>query len=103
MRHDDRVTMSLVGERLKKWLLDKGASQGRFAAQIGSTQGHISKLVAGERRPGLRIALAIEDATHGAVPAASWNESPPRSPAPSPSTRRKSRRKIAHADSRHAA
>jgi transcriptional regulator with XRE-family HTH domain len=68
---------------LGRWLRDRGISQDAFAARVGATQSQISRIVRGDRGPGIELAVAIERATDGAVPVTSWKRRP--------------RRKIAHA------
>jgi transcriptional regulator with XRE-family HTH domain len=59
---------------LTEWLKEKGTSQEAFAAVVGASQGQISRLLSGARGPGLDLAMKIEKATAGAVPASSWVE-----------------------------
>lgn len=60
--------------RLAKWLEKNSKTQDELAEAIGVTQPYVSRLVSGERGPGLAVALAIEKFTRGAVPAVSWDE-----------------------------
>lgn len=63
--------------KLGEWLRAKGMGQEEFASRAGVSQSQVSRLVAGKRRnPGTRVALAIERATDGAVPVATWEEKP---------------------------
>lgn len=59
---------------LSEWLQEKGTSQEAFASAVGASQGQISRLLSGARGPGLSLAMKIEEATAGAVPASSWVE-----------------------------
>jgi transcriptional regulator with XRE-family HTH domain len=43
-----------------------------LAEAVGISQSYLSDMKKGNRTPSLRVALAIEDATNGAVPARSW-------------------------------
>lgn len=45
-----------------------------LAEAVGISQSYLSDMKKGNRTPSLRVALAIEDATNGAVPARSWVE-----------------------------
>lgn len=57
---------------LAKFLTSAGVTQHEFAQNLGVTQATISRLARRKKTPGLRLAVAIEAATGGAVPAASW-------------------------------
>lgn len=57
---------------LATYLKVKSLRQHDFAGRVGATQSTISKLSAGEVKPSLELAIAIERATSGAVPATSW-------------------------------
>lgn len=64
--------------QLQAYLTSQGLRQADFAAAIGTTQAHISRLARGTAVPSLTLAVAIERATGGAVPAASLiPEEPP--------------------------
>lgn len=56
--------------------------QSVFADRVGATQATISKLIRGDTRPSLELAVRIERETKGAVPANSWVPEP----APAPET-----------------
>jgi hypothetical protein len=43
-----------------------------LAEAVGISQSYLSDMKKGNRSPSLRVAVAIEDATDGAVPARSW-------------------------------
>lgn len=57
---------------LSEYLIEAGITQGRFAETVDVTQATISRLATGASRPGLPLAVKIEEATGGRVPAASW-------------------------------
>ncbi|SHK05078.1 Helix-turn-helix [Ruegeria lacuscaerulensis ITI-1157] len=57
---------------LKSYRQANGIRQADLASSIGVEQATISKLESGSFRPGLELAIKIEDATGGAVPARSW-------------------------------
>jgi DNA-binding XRE family transcriptional regulator len=59
--------------KLQSYLVQECLRQGDFAALVGATQATISKLASGTARPSLDLAFAIEKATAGAVPVASWD------------------------------
>ncbi len=66
--------------RLAAWRTKLGMSQAELAAKVGATQGQISRVERGERGPGRRLALAIEEVTGGEVPASSWDDEPGQPP-----------------------
>lgn len=49
-----------------------GETQEEFGLRVGASQATISKLERGMVAPSLELAVAIERATAGAVPAVSW-------------------------------
>lgn len=57
---------------LSSYLQSSRKSQATLAEEVGVSRGYMSELVAGAKKPGLDLAFAIERATDGAVPAASW-------------------------------
>ena len=59
-------------EHLKTYLKTHKAKP--LAEAVGISQSYLSDMKKGNRTPSLRVALAIEDATNGAVPARSWVE-----------------------------
>lgn len=59
-------------KELSEHLRGARISQKAFAAMIGVDPSIVSKLLNGSARPGLELAVRIEDATGGAVPARSW-------------------------------
>lgn len=66
---------------LPEYLTKTGLKQAAFAQRIGVTQVTVSKLIARTMLPGLELAVRIEDATCGQVPARSWvSPSDPASP-----------------------
>ncbi|GAA6162597.1 hypothetical protein NBRC116590_03010 [Pelagimonas sp. KU-00592-HH] len=58
--------------KLAQYLKDSQIRQEDFAEEIGVKQGTVSRFASGRGTPGLELAVAIEDATGGAVPARSW-------------------------------
>jgi hypothetical protein len=64
-----------LAEGAKK--IPKG-KQAEFAAQCGMTRGVLWHYVVGDRRPGVKYALAIEAASNGAVPLSYWAAFKPR-------------------------
>lgn len=59
--------------KLQAYLEQSELRPSDLAAAVGTSRGYISDLLSGRRlRPGLTVAAAIERATKGAVPAASW-------------------------------
>lgn len=57
---------------LAAWLKFNPSSLTDFSALVGCSVQHISHLVHGQSRPSIRLALAIEQATGGAVGVESW-------------------------------
>lgn len=49
-----------------------GRSQAHWAHQFGVSPPFLSEILNGKKRPGLDVAVRIERATGGQVPAASW-------------------------------
>lgn len=68
--------MTALGEYLER----TGQSQSAFAEKAGVDRAMVTHYANGDRRPGLRYALAIEEATKDpetgipAVPASYWSE-----------------------------
>jgi DNA-binding transcriptional regulator YdaS (Cro superfamily) len=58
--------------KLAAHLNTNGLSQRAFAAIVGVDPSIISRLTRAEMTPSLTLAVAIERATQGAVPAESW-------------------------------
>jgi len=61
-----------IGAKLDDHLKDEGVSQREFADRVGSKQSIISRIINDKIKPSLRLAVAIEQATSGAVPASAW-------------------------------
>lgn len=59
-------------ELLARHLKAKNQTQSAFAEANGLSSPLVSMWLSRKRRPGLRSAVALEEATGGAVPAASW-------------------------------
>jgi transcriptional regulator with XRE-family HTH domain len=57
-------------ELLLAWIKRSKLTQRVFAAEISLTDAHLSQILTGKRRPGLPIAIRIEDRT--GVPVRSW-------------------------------
>jgi DNA-binding transcriptional regulator YdaS (Cro superfamily) len=58
------------------YLVSTKTKQSALAAAVGVSRGYLSELVGGTKRPSLELAVAIERATAGAVPATSWVPEP---------------------------
>lgn len=58
--------------KLTTYLSETSTSQAKLSEALGISRGHMSLLASGERKPSLELAVAIERATDGAVPASSW-------------------------------
>lgn len=57
-------------ERLIRFITDRGLSQAEAGELLGCSQGLVSKILRGDRKPGLALAFKIERATEG------WSEGP---------------------------
>ena len=60
--------------RLARDLEETATSQRAFALSVGSYQSIISRVLSGRIQPSLKLAVSIEKATEGRVPASSWVE-----------------------------
>lgn len=60
-------------KRLARYFRTPGAlSAPDLAKSIGADRAQVWRWLRGERGPGLELALALQEATKGAVPASSW-------------------------------
>ena len=57
-------------------IINLGLSRERFASTLGISRGYLSGLEHGKKLPSLDLAVRIDRLTHGAVPVASWVETP---------------------------
>ena len=58
---------------LKEYLKSKPKlTQVKFAAEIGVTQGFLSDIASGKKKPGFETITAIDVATKGKVPPSAW-------------------------------
>ena len=57
-------------------IIQTGLSRERFTALLGISRGYLSGLEHGKKLPSLDLAVRIDRLTHGAVPVASWVETP---------------------------
>lgn len=57
---------------LGKYLAAKRITYTDFARAVGAHKSQIARCASGERGPGVALALAIQEATKGAVPASGW-------------------------------
>ncbi|WP_054304578.1 helix-turn-helix transcriptional regulator [Gemmobacter sp. LW-1] len=64
-------------KELGTYLKEVGVSQKAFADQLGVDPSVVSRFIARTARPGLELAVKIEDATEGVVTARSWVAPPP--------------------------
>jgi transcriptional regulator with XRE-family HTH domain len=67
--HNERMSDSLLEKYLKK---NDDESQAHFAARAGVSQSALSAWLRGTRTPDIASAVAVEEATGGAVSVASW-------------------------------
>jgi hypothetical protein len=63
---------------LSRYLARSKLSYPAFAEKVGADRARIHRCARGERNPSLSLAVAIEEATGGAVPASSWPKRPVR-------------------------
>lgn len=63
-----------MSTKLADYLSRNSISQNAFAGSIDSTQATVSRLASGKMEPSLSLAIQIERATGGAVPANAWLE-----------------------------
>ncbi|MFN6976790.1 MAG: helix-turn-helix domain-containing protein [Gemmobacter sp.] len=68
---------------LAAYIKATGTTQGALAARLGVSDGYLSDLKSGKKRPSLDLAFRIEALTGGAVPASAWRQ-PPALPVPPP-------------------
>jgi transcriptional regulator with XRE-family HTH domain len=84
------LTLVMQKNALAKYIEDKGISQGDFAKLLDVSPALVSLWANGQRGPDVTSAVAIEQATGGAVPVETWvgrpdrrrHEPPKRVPAP---------------------
>ncbi|AYO80455.1 helix-turn-helix domain-containing protein [Sphingobium yanoikuyae] len=65
----------ILSVMLKSYLEAENQTQAEFAERVRTTPATISRLISGTLRPGLDLALAIDEATGGRVPASTWRSS----------------------------
>lgn len=63
--------------KLTQYLIEAKQSQVAFAAEIGCDKSIVSRLTRLEMMPSLELAVKIQNATGGAVPATSWIDDAP--------------------------
>ncbi|WP_146227519.1 helix-turn-helix transcriptional regulator [Pseudoroseicyclus aestuarii] len=57
---------------LPEYLRDHGISQIAFARKVAASRSYVSEISNGIKAPSWQMALRIEAATSGAIPATSW-------------------------------
>lgn len=65
---------------LKQFIKDSGVSQREWAQRLGITEGYLSRILSGEKKPSLDLAAEIERQTGKAIMAASWSTPPDLAP-----------------------
>lgn len=55
-----------------EFIKNSGKSQRHWAAALNVSEAYLSSLASGRKTPSLDVAVRIERATDGAVPASSW-------------------------------
>lgn len=58
--------------QLRAYLTQKNIRQSALAEMLGVSNGYMSQIINGDKRPSLDLAFKIEDATGGAITARSW-------------------------------
>jgi transcriptional regulator with XRE-family HTH domain len=58
--------------RLRTWLARSRLTQGEAAAHIGLHRVHLNQILTGERRPGLDLAILLEETT--GIPVRAWRK-----------------------------
>jgi DNA-binding XRE family transcriptional regulator len=58
--------------KLSQWIDASEMTREEAAEKLGVNRTHLDMLCRGARKPGLALALAIENLTNGAIPPASW-------------------------------
>lgn len=64
-------------EKLRAFAQQKGLSQEALAETLGCAQPHVSRILRGKKRVGLKLATSIERATSGAIKAVDWADDVP--------------------------
>lgn len=59
-------------EHLQAYLKREGMKPSELAEAVGTSRGYMHDILTKRRRPGLMVAVAIERATGGEVPASAW-------------------------------
>lgn len=70
-------------QNLTQYRKERGYSQGQFAKIVSTDQSIISRIERGDITPSLRLAVEIERATGGQIPASIWVQTVSPSAAPS--------------------
>lgn len=65
---------------LRSHIDDSGSPAREWAQAFGISEPHLSRILSGQKLPSLRLAVAIERKTSGAVPASSWVPEPENQP-----------------------
>lgn len=60
-------------EKLKSYMKEAGLSQADISRSLNISRSMVCYILAGERTPGLKLALHIERMTGGAVPVSVWH------------------------------
>ncbi len=69
--------------QLRAYLAQNNIRQSALAETLGVSNGYMSQIINGDKRPSLDLAVKIEDVTDGAVTARSWVAPLPAPDAPS--------------------
>ncbi|MCW1932636.1 helix-turn-helix domain-containing protein [Pararhodobacter zhoushanensis] len=57
---------------LRTLIKDSGVSQRQWAQNLGITEGHLSSILSGNKKPSLELAVKIERLTDKTIMAADW-------------------------------
>jgi len=69
-------------EQITAYLKETKRTKADMARELGVSKSYMTELCSGEKTPGLQLALRIQAATGGLVPATSWLRSPSSAPQP---------------------
>jgi transcriptional regulator with XRE-family HTH domain len=62
---------------LSRWIDEAGKTREEVAQRLFIARTYLDRICRGERRPGLELAIEIEQLTGGAVPVEVWKRVPP--------------------------
>ena len=69
-----RIAICYFIPMLTQFRTSKGLTQAKLAEALKVSQPYLAQLESGVRKPGRKLALAIQSLSKGAVPASHWDE-----------------------------